>query len=143
VVDNGDLGQRDNGCDKSDWRTSAIAIAEAAALVRLSVGALIVARLSSAVRRHVMAARRMAGWRGGLLDDETTVHRAGVQLHWLDHTGDEPDSKHVGETSEEPVTAHKSNIWQGAFGERVPGSRARFVQKVAIDIFQKNVCVSK
>jgi hypothetical protein len=34
-----------------------------------------------------------------------------MQLHWLDHTGGEPDSEHAGETSEEPVTAHKSNIW--------------------------------
>jgi hypothetical protein len=68
------------------------------------------------------------------------VHRARMQLHWLDHTGGEPDSEHAGETSEEPVTAHKSNIWQGASGERVPGPRARFVQKVAIDIIQKT-CV--
>ena len=60
VVDNRDLRQRYNGCGKSDWRTSAIAIAEAAALVRLSVGTLIVVRLSGAVHRHVMAVRRMA-----------------------------------------------------------------------------------
>jgi hypothetical protein len=34
-----------------------------------------------------------------------------MYLHWLDHTDGEPDSEHAGETSEEPVTAHRSNIW--------------------------------
>jgi hypothetical protein len=47
----------------------------------------------------------------GRLDDETTVHRARMQLHWLDHTGGEPDSEYAGETSEEPVAVHGSNIW--------------------------------
>ena len=111
MADNGELGQRYSGCGKSDWRTSAIAIAEAAALVRLSVGTLILVRVSGAVHRHVMAARQMAGCAGGRVDDETTVHRARMQLHWLDHTGGEPDSEDAGETSEEPVTAHGSNIW--------------------------------
>jgi len=79
--------------------------------VRLSVGALVLVRLSSEVRGHVVAVRRMAVRDGGLLDREATVHRARMQLHWLDHTGGEPDSEHAGETSEEPVTAHGSNIW--------------------------------
>lgn len=58
--------------------------------------------LSGAVHRHVMAAG---------LDDETTVHRARMELHWLDHTDGEPDSEYAGEASEEPITAHDSNIW--------------------------------
>jgi hypothetical protein len=66
-----------------------------------------------------------------------------VQLHRLDHTGGEPDSEHAGETSEEPVTAHGSNIWWAAPQERVPGLRARFVQKMVIDMYSENVCVSK
>jgi hypothetical protein len=111
VAGNGQLGQRYNGCAKSNRRASAVAIAEAAALVRLSVGAMVLVRLSGAVHRHVMPARSMAGCAGGRVDDETAVHRAGMQLHWLDHTDGEPDSEYAGETSEEPVTAHRSNIW--------------------------------
>jgi hypothetical protein len=111
VGDDSRLGQRHRGRRKSDWRASAITIAEAAALVRLSVGALVLVRLSSEVRGHVVAVRRMAVRDGGLFDGEATVHRARMQLHWLDHTGGEPDSEHAGETSEEPVTAHGSNIW--------------------------------
>ena len=111
VGDDSRLGQRQRGRGKSDWRASAITIAEAAALVRLSIGALVLVRLSGAVHPHVMPARRMAVCDGGLLDGETTVHRARMQLHRLDHTGGEPDSEHAGETSEEPVTAHGSNIW--------------------------------
>jgi hypothetical protein len=72
---------------------------------------LVLVRLSGAVRRHVVADRRMAVPDGGLLDGETTVHRTRMQLHWLDHTDGEPDSEHRGETSEEPVTGHDSNIW--------------------------------
>jgi hypothetical protein len=68
--------------------------------MRLAVGPLIVVRLAASVHRHAMAARRVAGWAGCLLDDEATVHRARMQLHWLDHTGGEPDSEYAGETSE-------------------------------------------
>ena len=110
VADNGELGQRDNGCGKSDRRAPAIAIAEAAALVRLSVGTLVLVRLPGAVHPHVMGARGVAGCPGHL-DCETPVHRARMQLHRLDHTGGEPYSEYAGETSEEPVTAHRSNIW--------------------------------
>jgi hypothetical protein len=111
IVDESRLGQRHRGCGKSDWRTPATAIAQAAALVRLSVGALVLVRLSRAVHRHVMPGRRVAGSAGDRVDDETTVHRARMQLRWLDHTDGEPDSEHAGDTSEEPVTAHSSNIW--------------------------------
>jgi hypothetical protein len=143
VVDDSRLGQRHRGRSESDWRASAITIAKAAALVRLSVGALVLVRLSSEVRGHVVAVRRMAVCAGGLLDGETTVHRARMKLHWLDHTGGEPDSEYAGETSEEPVTAHGSNICQGGPRERAPGLRARFVQKVVIETYSKNACVSK
>jgi hypothetical protein len=111
VGDDSRLEQRHRGCSESDWCASAITIAEAAALLRLSVSALVLVRLPHAVRGHAVAARRMAVRAGRLLDGETTVHRARMQLHWLDHTGGEPDSEHAGETSEEPVTAHGSNIW--------------------------------
>jgi hypothetical protein len=57
-------------------------------------------RLSGAVHRHVMAARRVAGRAWCLLDDKATVHGARMQLHRLDHTGGEPDSEYAGETSE-------------------------------------------
>jgi hypothetical protein len=129
VIDDSRLEQRHRGCGKTDWRASAIAIAEAAALVRLSVGTLVLVRLSGAVHGHVMTVRGMAVCAGRLLDGETTVHRARMQLHWLDHTDGEPDSEHAGEISEEPVAAHDSNIWQGAPWERLPGLRARFVQQ--------------
>ena len=80
-------------------------------MVRLAVTPLIVVGVTGSVHRHAMTGRRVSVSTRGLLDCEAAVHRAGMQLHWLDHTGDEPDSEYAGETSEELVTAHGSNIW--------------------------------
>jgi hypothetical protein len=45
-----------------------------------------------------------------LLNGETTMHGAGMQLHWLDQTKGEPERQHSGKSSRDQVAVHESNI---------------------------------
>jgi hypothetical protein len=79
--------------------------------MRLSVGAVVVVRLVDGVMsRHPMPARRISVGTSSLLDSETAVHLTGLQLHWLDHTDGEPDRKHAGESFNDGIAPHESNI---------------------------------
>lgn len=79
--------------------------------MRLPIGSVLVVRLAGVVDRHPMASRVVSVRAGGVFDCQTTVHRTGMQLPRLDHTDGEPDSEYAGESSEEPITPHGSNIW--------------------------------
>jgi hypothetical protein len=104
--------QGDRGSGGSDRCASTVTIAEAAALMRLSVGSVIVTGLvDGVVNRHPMTARRISVSAFGLLDSEAAMHFAGVQLPRLDHTDGEPDRKHAGESFNDPISTHASNIW--------------------------------
>jgi hypothetical protein len=79
--------------------------------MRLSVGAVVVVRLVDGVmNRHPVRTRRIRAGTSSLLDSETAVHLAGPQLHWLDHTDGEPDRKHAGESFNDGIAAHESNL---------------------------------
>jgi hypothetical protein len=57
--------------------------------MRLAVGAAVIGVVRP-VGRHVMRDACGTRWRWTLLDRKTTMHGAGVQLRWLDHTDGKP-----------------------------------------------------
>lgn len=94
--------QRDPGGGKVELRASSVAVAEAAALPRLAVAALIVVRVPGpSVRRAMPGRRRVAVGvsRRRLRHREAAMHGAGVQLHRLGQTNGEPERKHGCETA--------------------------------------------
>jgi hypothetical protein len=105
---------------EADWGLSRTAIAEAGALLRLAVGALIVmgvtrhrvGRTGCNVRGmgrsavHARALRRD-------VDRQPTVHDARVELRRLRQTDGEPNGYDAGETAEKSSATHESNIGGG------------------------------
>jgi hypothetical protein len=90
-------GEADGNCngdritDQGNRSSPAVAVAQAAALLRLAIVALLLMRVANEVRRGLMRRRmRMCASQAALLEGETTVHRTGVQLHRLDQTKGEP-----------------------------------------------------
>ena len=66
--------------------------------------------------------------------EQTTVHRARMQLHWLGQTYGEPGRKHTGENTRDQIAMHESNIrWTRGY-ERPEGAALAIAPRAATSV---------